>query len=347
MVTPLLPIAEEGIATLAAADALEARGRIADAIGLLTAANRVEPDPAFESALVALRHRGFGALDRPEPLDVPPAVTADPGTPGPIHPLTPQELDLGSLRAGLAQHGCVIVRGLVSPDRAAGLARGIDAALDGFDRGAGGAPLAETAPWYEPFSPEAGAYRLGGRRNWVRASGAVWTADSPRMLFELTELIDQTGIGSLVEEYLGERPALSANKCTLRRVPIDTNTQWHQDGAFLGGDVRTLNLWLALADCGVDAPGLDIVPRRFDRVLEPGTGTAMFDWAVADEAVAEAAGDVQVVRPQFGPGDAMLFDHLFLHRTAVGPAMTHERHAIETWFFAPSGYPEGQIPIVY
>jgi len=46
-------------------------------------------------------------------------------------------------------------------------------------------------------------------------------------------------------------------------------------------------------------------------------------------------------------GDALLFDHFFLHRTGVAPGMTRERHAIETWFFAPSTYPDGQIPLVY
>ena len=79
---------------------------------------------------------------------------------------------------------------------------------------------------------------------------------------------------------------LSANKCTLRRVPIDANTDWHQDGAFLGAGIRALNVWLALSDCGVDAPGLDLVPRRFDDVLETGTGGAIFDWAVGPDVVA-------------------------------------------------------------
>ena len=55
-----------------------------------------------------------------------------------------------------------------------------------------------------PFEPTPGAYRVGGRRRWVRASGALWTADSPRMLFSLTELIDRTGIGAS-----GRWPALS------------------------------------------------------------------------------------------------------------------------------------------
>ena len=54
-----------------------------------------------------------------------------------------------------------------------------------------------------------------------------------------------------------------------------------------------------------------------------------------------------MLRPEFAPGDALLFDHLFLHRTAVDPEMTKERHAIETWFFAPSAYPDGQIPLVF
>jgi hypothetical protein len=165
------------------------------------------------------------------------------------------------------------------------------------------------------------------------------------MFRALVELIEDTGVLDLVTAYLGERPALSANKCTLRRVPLDTNVGWHQDGAFLGQDVRALNLWLALGHCGTDAPGLDLVPRRIDRVVPAGTDGAMFDWSVAPDVVTAEAGEAGIIRPRFGPGDALLFDHLFLHSTAVEPEMTSERHAMETWFFAPSAYPEGQIPL--
>jgi hypothetical protein len=167
------------------------------------------------------------------------------------------------------------------------------------------------------------------------------------MLFELFEVVEQTGIGRLVTDYLGERPALSANKCTLRRVPLSTNVGWHQDGSFLGEQVRSLNLWLALGDCGRDAPGLDLVPRRIDRVVETGTPGAMFDWSVAPDVVEREAGPAGIVRPEFLAGDALLFDHLFLHSTCVEPTMTRERHAMETWFFAPSAYPAGQIPLAY
>lgn len=60
----------------------------------------------------------------------------------------------------------------------------------------------------------------------------------------------------------------------------------------------------------------------------------------------EAAKGTPVCRPIFEPGDALLFDELFLYRTACEPAMTSERYAIETWLFAPSVYPDKQIPLV-
>ncbi|MEZ5167509.1 MAG: hypothetical protein R2695_13835 [Acidimicrobiales bacterium] len=63
--------------------------------------------------------------------------------------------------------------------------------------------------------------------------------------------------------------------------------------------------------------------------------------------MAEEAADVPVLAPEFREGDALLFDHLFLHRTGVTDAMTKERYAIESWFFAPSAYPGGQIPVFY
>lgn len=329
-----------------AADALVAEGRPREAIAVLVAANRARRSPAIEARLVDLRHAAFDAVPRLPAGSLPSPVAAEP-TDAPLPELSPEQLDLASLRSGLARHGCVLVRGLLDRDRALGLAAGIDAALDGFDADGASADGGAGDGWYRQFVPRPGAYRVGGRRQWVRASGAVWTADSPRMLQELVELIDDTGIGDLVTAYLGERPALSANKCTLRRVPLTARAGWHQDGAFLGQDVRTLNLWLALGPCGVDAPGLDLVPRRLETVVPTGTEGALFDWSVSPDEVARAAGEVGVLRPVFEPGDALLFDHLLLHSTAVTEAMTLERHAMETWFFSPSAYPEGQIPLVY
>jgi hypothetical protein len=167
------------------------------------------------------------------------------------------------------------------------------------------------------------------------------------MLHMLLEAYDDLGLRDVVEGYLGERPVLSANKCTLRRVETTAGTDWHQDGAFLGAGIRALNIWVALTDCGVDAPGMDLVPRRFDEVVETGTGGAIFDWAVGPDTVAQLSADAPVVRPRFRAGDALLFDDLFLHRTAIDPSMNRSRYAIESWFFAPTSYPDGQVPIVW
>ncbi len=54
-----------------------------------------------------------------------------------------------------------------------------------------------------------------------------------------------------------------------------------------------------------------------------------------------------MVRPQFGAGDVLLFDDLFLHRTGIEPGMVRPRYAIESWFFARSSYPDGQVPLVW
>lgn len=325
------------------AEALVAHGQDRDAIRVLMAANRTQPNAAIERRLVDIRHAAFARQPNRPGATLPAPVTASMHTPGPLRSLTPAELSLSKLRNGLAEHGCVLVRGLVTPERAAVLAKGIDRALAGFDESET-APAGSTEPWYRQFTPGPG-YQVVGRRNWVRASGAVWTVDSPHMLFELTELAETTGIIDLITAYLSERPALSANKCTLRRVPIDTATNWHQDGAFLGAEVRTLNLWLALSAVDDDSPGLEILPRRLDTLLPTGTEGAMFDWSVSPAIVEQQAAATPVVCPDFSPGDALLFDHLFLHRTRAGPGMTRERYAMENWFFAPSSYPEGQIPI--
>jgi hypothetical protein len=105
------------------------------------------------------------------------------------------------------------------------------------------------------------------------------------------------------------------------------NAAWHQDGAFLGKPIRTLNVWLALSPAGRDSPGLDVLPRRLDSIVEPGTQGAIFPWAVTPDMVERAAEGTPVCRPIFEPGDVLLFDELFLHRTACEPEMTRERYA--------------------
>jgi hypothetical protein len=332
----------------ARADAMVADGRLLDAVDALTDANRELRDADIERRLVPLRHEAYWQLPRVAPTDAWPVIT--PGEPivesglasVDAHLLTPE-----LIATGIHRHGALHVRRLVPDDRVARLVEGIDRAMAGFDAHASGAAADDTAPWFEAFRPRS-EFTVGVKRTWVRDSGGVWTADSPRVLADLVDTLDAVGLTSAINVYFGERPVLSVNKCTLRRVGSEPGyANWHQDGAFLGDGIRSINVWMSLSHCGIDAPGLDVVPRRFDRVLETGTQGAMFDWAVGRGVIDAVSEDSPVCRPVFEPGDVLLFDDLFLHRTAADESMPLPRHAIETWFFAPSSYPDGQIPLVF
>ena len=329
-------------------DELESAGRVLEALSLLEAENAAHPDEAHELRLASLRHAAFAELDKTGGFPTWPVDHRDGGSSaGPVEiPRCPvSELTGERLRTAILEHGSLMVPGLASPAEVDQLTAGIERAFEVRAAVAAG-EITDPTAWFHQLPLDKASARTLGRK-WVQGGSALLTCDSPHMLAELFAFFGRSGLKPILTDYLGERPVLSANKCTLRRVPTDTNTDWHQDGAFLGDGIRAANVWVALSDCGVDAPGLDLVPKRFDHVLETGTGGAFFDWAVGPEVVAVAAREAPVVRPQFRAGDALIFDELFLHRTAVDAAMTRSRYAIESWFFAPSTYPEGQVPIVW
>lgn len=325
---------------------LEAQGRALDALALLRAAPRNESDPALERQLVRLRHMAFGELLQARA----PAVPAPPPRPradaraAPIQPPpdTPLEGLTGTrLREQLLRHGCVLVRGLLPAPVIAHLVEAIDRAFAGYDAYVHKRP--HHPGWFDPILDIDGGMTV---RGWVRDAGGVLAADSPLALEILLDTYAHVGIERVITEYFGERPAVSAEKTTLRRAEPAKEAEWHQDGRFLGADIRSLNVWITLTDCGVDAPGLDIVPVYPDRILETGTGKASFDWTIDHGAILREYGAAAIWHPVFRAGDALLFDHMLVHRTACDPSMKRSRHALESWFFAPSAYPATQTPLL-
>ncbi len=337
----------------AAAARLRAEGGdYAGAIAMATEALRAEADEQLMAELVGWRLKGFAAAPRQPAHSAWPPSLPDP-YPGVCGIPEIQAADLTSdiLGGAILHHGCLKVTGLVRPEQAEQLRLGVERALaarDAYHAAAGeaaGASLASRADpgWYVPADvPE-----LSNDRPWVENGGAVWTSDTPPMLSALIDTFSQSGVIDHIEQFMGERPGLSVGKSTLRRVPITSGTDWHQDGAFLGRDVRSVNVWLALSDCGVDASGLDVVAQRLPYVVQTGSHGAYFDWSVGQGMVdVLAEGGAPVVSPAFKAGDALLFDHLLLHRTGITPAMTKSRWAVESWFFAPSFYPMRQVPLL-
>lgn len=326
-------------------------GRAVEAIDLLHRANEEHADPEVERLLAVARHRAArevvpASAHQEWPVPVP--DLEPPGEPR-IPQLAPSELTADAVRRAILTHGCVHVPGLLSAEQARTFREGIDHVLELRARNqASDNPFQRHGSWLAslPLSQD-DAIRLA--RPWVAGDGGILACDSPRLLEMVLSTYEALGLRDLITEYLGERPILSANKATLRRARLEGNTQWHQDGAFLGSQegIRAINVWVTLTDCGVDAPSMDIVPKRFDAVQETGTGGAIFDWAVGDETVERLSHDAPPVRPRYQAGDAMLFDDMLLHRTALDPSMTRTRHAIESWFFAPTNYPDGQVPLLW
>ncbi len=321
-------------------------------LGTLDRIDRLEQEPSDDLEVARrlrdLRHQAVSEL----PAAGPPSAIGEPpsrldcGLPS----LRTDELSAAAVKAAIIRSGSVLVRGLLNPTQVERLKSATDRAIAGRDARSPGKPVGNGKNgWFEPFQPDP-PYAAMVAEEWNRLTkggGTLWAVDSPRGLSELLAVLDEVGLRRLAADYLGGRPVLSMKKCNLRRTAPQATADWHQDGAFLGGKLGALNVWAALTRCGVDAPGMDLVARRLEEVVETGTEGARFDWTVGHPLVERVATPEGIVRPEFEPGDVLLFDELCLHRTAANPAMTNHRHAVEVWMFRADDYPQGQVPLVF
>jgi len=298
-------------------------------------ANRAAPDVEVERELLQVRASMFARREGGAAV----ADTLHP-PPGPRRFGVPSEsagdLDVARLRESISSYGSLQVRGLLDSGHVDQMRAVIDSALEAQEAAYSGADPRPGSPWFAASDLVSDGEIS---RQWVRGTGAVLAADSPRGIYQLLEMFSDLRIDELVTSFFGERPALSVEKTTLRRVaPQREAGGWHQDGQFLGANIRSLNIWIALSDCGTDAPGLELVPTRLEYIVQAGTEGAPYDWCISASQVEREFPGLSV-RPEFKAGDALLFDHFLLHRTWRTASMTRERYAIESWFFAPSAYP--------
>jgi hypothetical protein len=329
------------------AERLVRDGRPVDAVDLLAAAYRADPTPPLAIRLIELRHDAARSLD-PGPGRSPwpsPYTDPFPHVSGRLPEVTAADLTTDLLGGSVAHHGALIVRGLFDGPL---VGRGVEAVrraqMERDGRPTNGEHAAGAA-WYRPFpSPVKQDQVL---RSMVAKQGGTWLADSPAGTAFFLDALTATGVIDVISDHLGERPFFSLQKSTLRRSPPeDKIVAWHQDGSFLDAGVRTMNVWLALSRCGGDypSPGLEVVPRRIPDIL-PIEGT-LSPHAISFDIVDEMASEAPVIRPEFAPGDALMFDERFLHRTHTNRFMTEDRYALECWFFAPSHRSTGYVPML-
>jgi hypothetical protein len=240
------------------------------------------------------------------------------------------------VRAAIAAHGSLVVRGLVSEEAAACLRDVVERSLEARQRLK--AKLAPAEPgWYVQFP----RLKRPPTRDFTEGVLAV---DSPRGLEHLVQEFRKAGIDRLAGGVLGAVPALSAEKTVFRevyprevaRLRQHVDYGWHQDGAFLGEHIGSLDVWIALTGCGRYAPAVEVVAHRFDALIPPG---GRYDWDLSRQRIERALPGARTVFPQFEPGDGLIFDQLCAHRSSYLEGMTERRLAIECWFFAPASMP--------
>jgi len=274
------------------------------------------------------------------------------------------ELDLSVLKKAMREKGCLIVRNYFSEPEARELQSYVDYS---FDLHANPETrlnrylmkMVELEEALENTREDVALHRKTNStytdinriaKNLGRVIGKAnsqLTSKTPIASEKILALYEKKGLKSLLGDYFENDPCLSVYKWVLRKAdsppqPVD----FHQDGAFMGEWVDSLNLWVALSNCGGDGregPGMDILPMRLQSEFEKGSG--ILDWTVAEGAVVDKYGREGIVAPKFNRGDGFFFDHLLVHRTQHVPDCAHNRYAIETWFFDSVNFPKNQIPL--
>lgn len=335
-----LATSADGSQIRAQALALENAGNFRDAIVAWTVLNRQEADAEVEQRLVRLRHLATSSNYGEPTIEPWPPRLADsfPGVEGEPPEIDAHELNSECLGGAILHHGCLLVRGLVDARRADEFVEIIDAAFDAREASLSGVPHQQTAPWFvpDPTFDETGSQALL-HRALNHKLNAMLAVDSPRALFKIVEALEHRGVPETLRGYFGESPVITVEKTTLRRVLPGPAPAWHQDGSFLGSAARTVDVWVALSHCGpgTERSGLEILPRRLDHLVEFGSEGTRTNIEILGDDVLRAGAGIVPICPNFEPGDALLFDELFLHRTM--PGLPQERYALEIWTFAPSG----------
>ncbi len=325
------------------------------AIDMAIEANAQNRDPVLEQRIIDMRIRGgmarAGSQDAPP---WPPTHAEQFKASEQLPEIDARDLSANALLDGVLGKGGLIVRNLMDADTAQSMREHIDKAFEARLQTAKGEPKEPDCQWYRrsdsvPGGPVQFA-TLGSKG--VTKTGSIWCADCPPAAFDLVQYYEHIGMRNLLEHYFGEPATLSVKKWVLRCIEPNNGAQsgWHQDGRFLGDStIRSLNLWIALSDCGtgMDAPGIDIVGGADRTIYETGTRGAHFDWTVGQDLVDEVCQRNPASRPSFREGDAVFFDHYNLHRTGFGEQDTKLRYAIESWFFATSTAPKKQHPVLF
>lgn len=309
---------------------------------------KFQKEPSVEAAqkLLMLRWRAGGwaartaTSDRPNHL----AGAPDRDVPKEVHvsELTPE-----LVRAALARHGGIVLRGLIPAAEAEHYVARIDKTIDGFMKATKSkADSVVNDGDYAPLRlPAPDRQKITFHRKCLAVEEvSAMNVDAPILFETLMRHLHASGIVDIAAQVFGEQPVTAVQKTSMRRMPADGEAGWHQDLGAVRDKTKAIALWIPFSACGEDAPGFEFLRCKFDGAV-PQMNETLMPWTVTDETAAALRRDTEMLTPNFAPGDAVLFDQFTLHRGATYPHMTKPRWSIDTWLFGPSSLPDHLIPI--
>lgn len=325
---------------LAEANALAEQHRRLDAVDLLQAGNVGLLDAGVEIRLAELRRDAVVEIPEVDTHPVPQFDDPFPGHSGLIE-INREDATPEVVGGAVQHHGCVLVRGLLSPEAATHLAQDIEHSFDALKAAHDGAPPSETRPWYVPLAPHPDLPSYVPEQRANLSYYRVCTVDSPRTMFDVVDTYERAGIHDIARAFLGARPVHTSQKWALRRMPKRSIYGWHQEASvFDSGPLRAINVWMSLTECGVDSPGFDVLPRREPEIIPADRGFML------TEETFDRVRDCDFASPLYQPGDAMIFDEYLIHRTNTNQSMPGERTSIESWYFTRGSKPAGRDAVV-
>lgn len=159
-------------------------------------------------------------------------------------------------------------------------------------------------------------------------AGSIWMVGGPDVVRGRIAILV-----AIASAYLGKESVYFDWELTrARRVPPAGQRihGMHQDGVEVA-NLQMLTMWVALTNCGRDAPGLELVrvPNLEHAKLMPGDHWTHGESDPKRDKVVDTFGEGVLWRPELKAGDSIIFTDRIYHRTYSHLGMSAARTSID------------------
>jgi phytanoyl-CoA hydroxylase len=221
--------------------------------------------------------------------------------------------DPAECRAYFDEHGFLAIEGAFTPEE---VQSSLDGLLDLIDG---------RRPDYRHIQFEAQA------RGVLHTLPAEQKQDLVRKIFHFVDydarlraIAEHPKMLAVVEELIGERPALYESKALLKPPMIGREKPWHQDHAYwnLPLDSKVVTIWIALDAATTDNGCLFVIPGSHRE--GPVVHFRRRDWQICDSDVHTG----RIMAAPLAPGGCLIF-HSMLHHGTPANASPQRRRALQ------------------